>query len=181
MNLINSFRILPLLVVLAGCASQPERPMDAMKNIDMPKFMGDWFVIANIPTFAERDAVSPMENYRLRDDGTVAITFSYKNANSQASKELSMKGFVGSRPDNGVWRVQWLWPFKADYRIVYLDDEYQFSIVGREKRDYLWIMSRTPNINEAQYEALVAKAVEIGYERAAINRTSWQQPLRDAG
>ena len=108
--------------------------------------MGDWYVIANILTFAERKAVNPIKNYRLNDDGTIATTFTFnKKHNEGPAKTLTMTGFANNRPDNGVWRMQWIWPIKADYRIAYLDTNYQLAIIGRNKRDYVWLMSRKPN------------------------------------
>ncbi len=76
--------------------------------------------------------------------------------------------------------MQWIWPIKADYRIAYLDTNYEFAIIGRNKRDYLWVMSRTPNIENTKLEELIDIAVSLGYERTKIKLTSWQQPLTTA-
>ena len=156
--------------------------MQAVSNIDLERFMGSWYVIANIPTFAEREAVNPVEHYRLNDDGTIATTFTFNKTHSEGTaKTLKMTGYANNEPNNGIWRMQWIWPIKADYRIAYLDDTYQFAIIGRNKRDYLWVMSRVPAIEEPKLEELLNIAVSLGYERTKIQLTSWQQPLRKAG
>jgi apolipoprotein D and lipocalin family protein len=64
--------------------------------------------------------------------------------------------------------MQFIWPIKADYRIVYLDPDYQTTIIGRNKRDYLWIMARDPNLPREALERLVDMAVRLGYDRALI-------------
>lgn len=156
--------------------------MQAVSNVDLERFMGDWYVIASIPTFAERDAVNPLENYQLNDNGTIATTFTFNKQRSDGpQKTLTMTGFANDKPDNGVWRMQWIWPIKADYRIAYLDENYQFTIIGRNKRDYVWVMSRAPNIEEDKLEDLINIAVNLGYDRSKIQLTSWQQPLSKAG
>ena len=181
MNHRNNQLFFLLLIALTGCATQQKNEMQAVSNIDLERFMGDWYVIANIPTFAEREAVNPLENYRLNDDGSIATTFTFNKKHAEGSaKTLTMTGFANDKPDNGIWRMQWIWPIKADYRIAYLDENYQFAIIGRNKRDYLWVMSRGPNIEESKLEELINIAARLGYDRSKIQLTSWQQPSRKA-
>lgn len=163
-------------IATTGCTTQSEMPMRTPATVDLERFMGKWYVIASIPTFFERNAVNPLEHYRLNDDGTVAITFTF-NDGGPAGKEktLTMKGFPSSKP--GIWSVQMLWPIKADYRIAHLDPDYEYSIVGRSKRDYLWIMARGPKVSESKLSELLAIAAELGYDPKEIRLTSWQQSI----
>ena len=64
--------------------------------------------------------------------------------------------------------MQFIWPIKADYRVVYLDPDYQTTIIGRNKRDYLWIMSRDPDLPREHLELLIEMAVQLGYDRGLI-------------
>ena len=155
--------------------------MQAVSNIDLERFMGNWYVIANIPTSAEREAVNPIENYRLNEDGTIATTFTFNEKHPEGTaKTLRMTGFANDKPNNGIWSMQWIWPIKADYRIAYLDDNYQFAIIGRNKRDYVWVMSRAPNIDKSKLEELINIVVSLGYDRTMIQLTSWQQSSKKA-
>lgn len=147
--------------------------MRAVTNVDIDRFMGDWYVIANIPTFVERNAINPIENYQRDEDGNIATTFTFEKDGRQ--KTMTMTAFVHEAPDNGIWDMQLVWPFRADYRIIYLDAGYQTTIIGRNKRDYLWIMSREPRLEAAKLYQLLDLAVELGYEREKIQLTSWQQ------
>ena len=76
--------------------------------------------------------------------------------------------------------MQWIWPIKADYRIAYLDENYQFAIIGRNKRDYVWVMSRAPNTEKGKLNERINFAASLGYHRTKIQLTSWQQPLKEA-
>ncbi len=157
-------------VLFAACASKgPE--METVDKVDLKRFMGDWYVIANIPTFLEKGAHNAVETYALNDDGTIDTTFVYRDGSFDGKeKRYNPRGFVKDDGSNARWGMRFVWPIKADYRIVYLDDDYQQTIIGRQKRDFLWIMARTPTIDEADYERLVEFAASIGYDTAKIER-----------
>src|SRR5687768_12717697 len=161
-------------MALAACTSAPTTPLETVPYVDLKRFMGDWYVIANIPPFIEKDAQNSIESYRLDPDGTVDITFTYRDGAGGASKVLRSRGFVLDRETNAIWGVQFIWPIKADYRITYLAADYSQTIVSREKRDWVWIMARTPTLPAADYERLVALVVTQGYDIARIQRVSQQ-------
>ena len=127
--------------------------------------MGDWYVIANIPTFIEKGAHNAIESYKLDADGTIATTFTFRAGGFDGeSKRYTPRGFVRDRESNAVWVMQFVWPIKADYRIMYLADDYSQTVVGRQQRDYVWIMARTPAIPEADYQRLLKFVGEQGYD-----------------
>ena len=70
--------------------------------------------------------------------------------------------------------MRFVWPIKADYRIVYLDDDYEQTIIARKQRDYVWVMARTPKIDENDYDALIAKIDSIGYDTSKIEKVPQQ-------
>lgn len=72
--------------------------------------------------------------------------------------------------------MQFIWPIKADYRIVYLNEDYTQTIVGREKRDYVWIMARTPQIPETDYLQMLQLLAEEGYDISQIQKVPQQWP-----
>lgn len=171
-------RIAALIAIAAGlgaCASGGEE-METVDYVDLDRFMGDWYVIANIPTFLEKDAYNAIENYELNDDGTIATTFTFNKGSFDGKrKEYTPKGFVLDTESNALWGMRFVWPIKADYRIVYLDEDYTQTIIGRNKRDFVWIMARTPQLSEQDYQRLINIAVDLGYEAAEILRVP-QQP-----
>jgi len=156
--------------LLAGCqASLP--PLETVDSVDLDRFMGDWYVIANIPTFVEKGAHNAVESYRLDDDGTIATTFTFrKDAFDGPEKQYHPRGYVRDTQSNAEWGMQFVWPFKGDYRIIYLEDDYSTTIIGRNKRDYVWLMAREPQMSAEDYAAAVKLIVDAGYDVSALQR-----------
>lgn len=145
--------------------------MKVVDYVDIERFMGSWYVIANIPTFLEKGAHNAVETYSLNDDGTVATVFTYRKDGFDGKlKEYSPKGFILEHESNALWGMRFVWPIKADYRIVYLDDDYTTTIIGRQNRDFVWIMARTPTISELEYENLTKFVESIGYDTSKLLR-----------
>lgn len=160
-----------VVVAAAGCRTPDRPPLHTVAAVDLPRFMGDWYVIASIPTFMERDAANAVESYRLEDDGTVATTFTYRKGGVDGpEKRMTPRGFVLDRTTNAVWGMRFIWPVKADYRIIHLDPGYTLTVVAREKRDYAWIMARSPEIPEADYQAMLQLLADQGYDTARMRR-----------
>ncbi len=150
--------------------------MKTVDYVDIDRFMGPWYVIANIPTFLEKEAYNAVETYQLNDDGTIATTFTFRKGGFDGKlKEYNPKGFVVDKESNALWGMRFVWPIKADYRIVYLNDDYTQTVIGRQNRDYVWIMARTPNISEQDYNELVNFVESIGYDTSKLQRVpqSW--------
>jgi len=154
--------------LLGGCAAKgPE--MQTVDYVDLDRFMGPWYVIANIPTFLEKGAHNAIETYSLNDDGTIATNFKFrKDGFDGKAKEYNPKAFVMNEETNALWGMRFVWPIKADYRIVHLDEDYGQTIIGRQNRDYVWIMARTPTISESDYDELVAVVESLGYDTSKL-------------
>ncbi len=152
------------VLLLSGCQSSAP-PVVTAARVDLQRFMGDWYVIANIPTFIEKGAHNAIESYKLDADGTIATTFTFRAGGFDGElKRYTPRGFVRDRESNAVWGMQFVWPIKADYRIMYLADDYSQTVVGHQQRDYVWIMARTPAIPEADYQRLLQFVGEQGYD-----------------
>lgn len=154
---------------LFACSAHP--PMPVVEHVDLERFMGDWYVIANIPTFIERGAHNAVESYRLDADGTIATTFTFRADGFDGERKVYRpRGFVRDRDSNAVWGMQFMWPVKADYRIVYLDAGYQVTIIAREARDYVWLMAREPRLDAGRYAELEAFIGELGYDTRQLQQ-----------
>jgi len=157
-------------LLLAGCQSA-SAPMPTVPHVDLPRFMGPWYVIANIPTFIEKDAYNAVESYRLDADGTIATTFTFRAGGFDGEeKRYTPRGFVTDPTSNALWGMQFVWPVKADYRIIWLADDYTETVIGREQRDYVWIMARAPEIADADYQRLLGFVRAQGYDVAQVRK-----------
>jgi apolipoprotein D and lipocalin family protein len=163
--------ILGCFAILAGCGTPPKVPLKTVAHVDLERFMGDWYVIANIPTFIEKGAHNAVESYRLQPDGTIATTFTFRAGDFNGPlKRHQPTGFVFDRNSNAVWGMQFIWPIKADFRIAYLNEDYTQTVIGREARDYVWIMARTPQIPDADYQKIVEFLVTQGYDVTRLQK-----------
>ena len=160
----NTFFALSGVAVLAGCqAGLP--PLETVDYVDLERFMGDWYVIASIPTFVEKGAHNAVESYRLDDDGTIATTFTFReDAFDGPEKRYAPRGFVRNTESNAEWSMQFIWPLKGDYRIIYVADDYSTTIIGRNKRDYVWLMARSPELPSGEYAPAVQLIKQAGYD-----------------
>lgn len=167
------FALLALMVATtAACRQGNVKPsITTAAPVDVARFMGDWYVIAHIPSFPERDAYAAVESYARRPDGRIQTTFRFrKGALDGPEKTMHPVGTV--RPDGGgaVWGMQFVWPIQAEYVIAWVDTDYRQTIVGRSKRDYVWLMARTPRIPEADYQARVRQIEALGYDVSKLRR-----------
>jgi apolipoprotein D and lipocalin family protein len=112
-----------------------------------------------------------VESYELKPDGRIQTTFRYRNGSFEAPlKTMRPVGTVVPGTGNAVWGMQFIWPIKAEYVISYLDPGYAETIIARSKRDYAWIMARTPEIPEAAYAADVERLKAMGYDLSKLRK-----------
>jgi len=155
--------------LLAACSSPP--PLPPVAHVDLPRFMGDWYVIAHIPSWPERHAYNAVEAYTLRADGKIQTDFQYRDGSFDAKVDtMHPVGTVEPGTGNALWGMQFIWPIQAEYVIAWLDPDYQQTIVGRSKRDYVWIMARTPTLPDGTYAELVERVRQMGYDVSELRK-----------
>ncbi len=174
--MIKIISLLFSVLLMTSCASSLP-VLKTVEKVDLPRFMGPWYVIAAIPTFIETEAYNAIEDYRLRPDGTIDTVFTFnKGAFDGPPKRYTPRGFVTDRVNNSTWGMQFIWPIKAEYLITYLNDDYSQTVIGRNRRDYVWIMARTPQIPAADYERLLADLTAQGYDLTKLRKVPQQWP-----
>jgi apolipoprotein D and lipocalin family protein len=157
-------------------------PIHTVENVDLKRFMGKWYVIASIPTFIEKDAYNAIESYRLAEDGTVETTFTFNKGSFDGPlKTYHPRGFVRDKDSNAVWGMQFIWPIKAEYRIIYLAEDYSKAVIGRTKRDYVWIMARQPSISDDAYQRIVDFLKEQNYDPAKLRIVPHERTADESG
>ncbi len=156
-----------LSAVLALPATAAE--VTSVETLDITRYAGQWHEIARLPMFFQRKCVGDVTaQYTLRDDGLVGVRNSCRNDDGEidavdgvARRDADHAGKLEVRfaPD---W-LSWLPLTWADYWVIAVDPDYQWAIVGEPGREYLWILSRNPDMPRAQLEALKARATAMGY------------------
>jgi len=156
-----------------GCASHDA--IQTAEYVDIDKYMGSWYVIAHIPTFLTGDAYNSKETYTLNKNGTIATEFSFNEGGFEGEEKVyHPKGVVKNKQTNAHWGMQFIWPFKAEYLISYVDEAYETTIVARSSRDYIWLMSRSPGMSDTQYDKMKSKIESLGYDMSKIRKVPQQ-------
>ena len=167
-TLLRTITMTTLVFTLSACSNMEQ--LQVVDDVDIDRFMGDWYVIANIPTSIEKGAHNAIESYRLDKDGSIATTFTFRdNGFDGELKTYTPRGFV-SDESNAIWGMRFIWPIKADYRIIHLDETYSVTVIGRNKRDYLWVMARDPVIPKVDYVEILGMLESVGYDIAEIQK-----------
>jgi len=166
-----SFRILGLLSLLfvGGCASHPQ--IQTVPSVDIPRFMGDWYVIGYIPWIAEKGNVNTMDIYSLRPDGKIDVTYAFRKGSLDAPRQKwKAKAWVYNKDTRAHWKVQFIWPFSSDFLILDLAPDYRYTVVGEPTKKLAWIMSRTPQMSEADYQAILRHLAALGYDTSKFEK-----------
>lgn len=141
-------------------------------SIDLPRYMGTWYVIANIPYFAERGNVASRDVYQLDSDGNVATTYFYRKTFDAPEKTADSLGLVQPNTHNIYWKIRFFWLFRADYLILDIAPDYSWVLVGQPSRKLGWVLARDAVMDDALYESLLQKFHGFGYDTAQFKRVA---------
>tara|TARA_B100001093_G_scaffold456117_1_gene466842 strand:+ start:29984 stop:30463 length:480 start_codon:yes stop_codon:yes gene_type:complete len=139
--------------------------MKTVEFVDLEKFMGKWFVIALVPNMIEKGAINSSDTYVLNEDGTIDITYNAIKDGKQ--RQIKQKGTVVNQSSNAEWTIQMRKPFvpfmKFPFKIVYVDENYEYMAVGYPKNTMGWIMGRSSSLSEEDYNKIINSLIELGY------------------
>ena len=175
-----SWGLVAALLLLGACTSiplNPTSPVPLAPAVDLPRFMGDWYVIAHIPTFLDRTAHNAVENYKLEDDGRIATT--YRNRKGGFDGELKVMtptGHVVAGTGNALWGMSFVPLVRGEYRVAHLEPDYSVTIIGRSDLDYVWMMSRSPEMSDADYARYTQLIASWGYDMSKLLRVPQRWP-----
>lgn len=159
------FILLALFFCVDAVGAEKLPQVQPVAYVDLPRFMGQWYLIATIPTAYERDAWNAVQTYTLEADGTILTSLRFHKGSSDGPlKHIQAPAYVRSGSGNAIWGVRLLGPIKAQYIVAWLQLDYSVMIVARDARDYVWVFSRAPVISEADWSAAREKVTALGYD-----------------
>jgi len=159
-------RTLPSFVALflLGCVGIPEN-VTPVEGFQLDRYLGTWYEIARLDHSFERGMSRVTAQYSLREDGGVRVINRGFLAEKNEWKEAEGKAFFVDRSDRGFLKVSFFGPFYGSYIVMDLDKEnYQYALVSGPNKSYLWILSRTPTMDRATLDRLIATARTAGFE-----------------
>lgn len=148
-----------------------EISMDPVADFEIEKYMGQWYEIARLPNWFEKNLIQVTATYEFLDNGKVkVINEGYNTRKKKYSKVTGKAGFAGAE-NIGHLKVSFFWPFYADYKIIELDREgYRYALVASSSK-YLWILSKSPQLDEETTDMLVNKAESLGFDVERLSFT----------
>ncbi|GGI19262.1 MAG: lipocalin family protein [Oxalicibacterium faecigallinarum] len=173
-------RILVIGAMLAACFSNgvSAQEVRTVPKVDLAKYVGVWYEIARFPNrFQEQCTGNVTAQYRKRSDGDIDVINRCKQKDASTDEAIG-RARVADPATNARLKVRfapdWLgWiPFVwADYWIIDLADDYSYAVVGEPSREYLWVLSRSPVLPDATYDAIVNRATEQGFDTSKLKKT----------
>jgi len=162
------------ILVLAACSTTHRLPpLQTVQSVDLPRFMGSWYVIGTIPWVVEKNNVGTMDIYELRKDGKINIRYVFHKKSLEAPRrEMRAVARVVDKKSNAEWAVRFIWPFEAPYLVIGLSQDYGSCIIGHPSRELVWIMSRRPTISDTEFGQALRDLAKNGYDPERIVRVS---------
>ena len=171
MNLLNNILITKRVVVaafalgLAGGCSSVYPPLDVVEEVDLDRYAGRWYEIARYPNSFERGCVGVTADYTPLDDGRIEVVNTcFESSLDGPSREILGSARVVDAESNAKLKVTFFWPFEGDYWIIDLDEDYNYAVVGEPSRSLLWILNRTPQMDEDTYADIIDSLPSFGYD-----------------
>ena len=166
--------LLAMGLIMLGCTAtaKDKPPLTVVDRVDLERYLGKWYEIASYPAWFQKGCTGSTAEYSLLPEGKIrVINRCRKDSLDGPLKESKGKAEVADTATNAKLKVWFFWPFKGNYWIIDLSPDYQWVVVGEPSREYLWILSRTPLMEEAVYQGILERLPQKGYDPARLQRT----------
>lgn len=158
--------------VISGCSTSKPIPLQTVNALDLKQYQGKWYEIARYENHFEKGCIGATADYTLHSDH-VGVTNSCYDALGTMTAQAQGKAYAVENSQNTKLRVTFFWPFFGDYWVLMMGDDYRYSVVGDPARKYLWILSRTATLSDADRQTILSKLPEFGY---SSDRLYWTDP-----
>lgn len=151
------------LITLGGCVSLPP-DVKPVTRFELHRYLGKWYEIARLDHSFERGLDHVTAEYSLRDDGGIRVLNAGYSNELQSWKKAEGKAYFARQHDEGYFKVSFFGPFYGAYAVFALDEDYQHAFVTSYNKSYLWLLSRTPVVDDHVIQSFVQKAKGLGFE-----------------
>jgi len=171
MRRLATFALAFVALLLAACASVENRPVPAdAPPIDLPRFMGTWYVVAHVPYFFEEGKVATRDVYRLRPDGRIENDFVFKRRFGDPDRTWRGVSTVVEGTGGREWKVQFIWPFSTRLQVLEVSPDHSTALLATPDRTLAWVFSREPVVDDAALNPLKDRLATFGVDRATLRR-----------
>lgn len=167
------FVSLGFALLAIGCASSSD--VEVVDSVDVESYLGTWYEAASFPIRAQRGCVGTTAEYSMREDGDIKVYNRCLDGGFEGEvKDIEAKAWVVDEQTNAKLKVQFFWPFRSDYWIVGLDEDYQWAVVSGPDRDNLWILSREPCMADETVQPILKDLMRRGFDLSRLEATPQQ-------
>jgi len=153
-----------IAILLAGCGNAQKVDNTPVAALDLQRYLGDWYEIARFDHSFERGLEFCKANYAMKENGKIAVT----NTGIKEGKPKTSNGKAKTTDTPALLRVSFFGPFYSDYRVMLLDTDCQWALIGSGSSKYLWILSRTPELPKETIDTILAEARRRGYDTSKL-------------
>ena len=153
------------------------KELETVPKVDVQRYMGKWYEIASFPQSFQKGCSCTVAEYELMDNGKVRVT---NSCDAKGKRKVAKgKAWVTEKSTNAKLKVSFFWPFSGKYWIIDLADDYRYAVVGHPNRDYLWILSRTPQMDAQTYRQITERAKAKGFDITRLQKTRQEDCLNE--
>jgi apolipoprotein D and lipocalin family protein len=160
-----------LAIFWMGCAAAPPPPLEVVPSVDLSRYVGKWYEIASFPTWFQKGCIGSIAEYSLRPDGDIDVLNQCRKTPDGGLDSARGRAWVTDPATNAKLKVQFFWPFSGDYWIIDLGPDYDYAVVGHPGREYLWILSRTPQMDNERFDRILERVGQKGYDVSRLVKT----------
>ncbi len=163
--------IVAVVVFLASCAlsqrrSAPELPsLQTVAHVDLNRYLGLWYEIGRYPNSFQEGCLGSTAMYTARPNGEIDVLNSCRDVQDGSLRAAKGRAWVVDKVSNARLKVSFFWPFRGDYQIIDLGQEYEYAVVGTPNRKYLWVLSRTPEMRPEILAKILENVEKQGFAR----------------
>lgn len=162
--------ILISALALTGCSSN--KPLETVDSVDLQRYQGTWYEIASFPQRFQKGCHCTSATYTATQEEFVVVeNRCRKDSINGEESYIKGKAYIVENTNNAKLEVEFFWPFKGDYWIIDLDKDYQYAVVGHPNREYLWILSRTPQMSDSLYNEITKRIADKGFDLSILQKT----------
>lgn len=179
MNSIKTILLAAGILITASCVHMKDDlpPLQVVQHVDLSRYTGIWYEIARYPNSFQKGCVGSRATYAMSDDGSISVVNECNEASDPAKiRSAKGKALVVDKETNAKLKVSFFRPFYGAYWIIDLGSDYEYAVIGHPERKYLWILSRTREMEDAVYEGIIGRLKEQHYDTSKLIRESAALP-----
>jgi apolipoprotein D and lipocalin family protein len=164
--------VMALAALFSGCVASS--PLKTVAHVDLSRYVGTWHEIARYPNSFQKGCTGSTATYSLRNDGEIDVVNRCRDLRDGSLREAKGRAWVVDPTSNARLKVSFFWPFRGDYWIIDLGNDYEFAVVGAPSRKYLWVLSRAPVMEDDLFNGIMQRIEQLGFERDRVVKSSQQ-------